>query len=170
MTHRFIAASLGFFFLLFLSNGCTTEEGETPALPASHWFELTIDKKTVQVQLAVTRAEMSKGLMERKELQPNEGMLFVYRRPIQASFWMKNTPLPLDIGFFNPEGILLEVYRLFPYDETSVPSRSDQVQFALEMNQGWFSKNKVRRGALLDLEELREALRARGFDPVEFGL
>jgi uncharacterized membrane protein (UPF0127 family) len=86
------------------------------------------------------------------------------------SFWMRNTPLPLDIGFFSPEGELKEVYSMLPFDETPIHSQDVRLQFALEMNQGWFHDNGVRPGAKLDLVALGEALKARGATPGEFGL
>lgn len=174
MTFRPFAALPGFFCLLILFAGCAErgalQEEEAP-LPFSHRFELDVGHTTARVQVAVDRQETARGLMGRTDLKPDEGMLFVHRRPMQASFWMKNTPLPLDIGFFSPEGMLLEVYPMFPYDESSVKSRSDRVLISLEMNQGWFSSNQMRPGvASLDLDMLRDALRARGFDPAEFHL
>lgn len=173
MLRLFISALSILALVIFLAASCTREDGGkagSEALPPTHWFDLKVGEKNIRVQVVVTQKEMARGLMERTDLQPEEGMLFVYPRPRQVSFWMKNTPLPLDIGFFNPAGVLLEVYRLFPYDETSVPSRSVQVQFALEMNQGWFSRNEVRPGAALDLELLRQALEGRGAEPGEYGL
>jgi uncharacterized protein len=172
MTRGLVYACSGLFALVLFSTGCMNQQASEPGefLPGSHWFDLTVDGKPVKAQLAITDGEMTRGLMGRTDLQPDQGMLFVHRQPIRASFWMKNTPLPLDIGFFNPEGRLLEIYPLFPHDETLVRSRSDQIQFALEMNQGWFSRNAVRPGAILDQETLRSALRRRGFDPAEFGL
>jgi len=97
-------------------------------------------------------------------------MLFVYATPIQMSFFMRNTPLPLDIGFFSPEGELKEIYSMLPFDETTTRSRDARLQFALEMNQGWFHDNHVRPGARLDLAALGGALKARGATPAEFGL
>lgn len=168
-------ADIFFFFISLTLAGCSNAgpagpEGERESLPHSHRFDLRVGDRVIQVQLAVTRAETTRGLMNRHEMAPDEGMLFVYPRPIQASFWMKNTPLPLDIGFFTPDGTLVEVYRMHPHDQTSVRSRSNRIQFALEMNQGWFSRNRVRPGAVLDLNVLREALTARGFEPQSYGL
>ncbi len=91
-------------------------------------------------------------------------MLFVYERPQQLSFWMRNTVIPLDIGFFDPGGRLLEVRQMEPHDETPVPSRSSNVQYALEMNQGWFASSGVEHGARLDMEAVSEALEQRGFE------
>lgn len=157
--------------VLLLSTGCADSPPAAPSeegLPVTHRFELQLEGVTVAAQLAVTRNEMAKGLMGQSELGTDEGMLFVYPQPMQASFWMRNTPLPLDIGFFDPAGVLLEVYPMFPYDETAVQSRSNGILFALEMNQGWFASNQIRPGAKLDLDDLGEALGARGFEPPEF--
>jgi len=161
----FIFFLSGFFFL---TAGCAGQK-VTPApdhLPASHWFEMKIDKKDIRIQLVVTQEEMQRGLMHRTELSADDGMIFPYTRPRKVVFWMKNTPLPLDIGYFDSAGILREIYQLHPFDETSVPSRSSEIQFALEMNQGWFSRNKIRPGAALDLD----LLAARGFEPSDYGL
>lgn len=124
----------------------------------------------VRMQLAVRPAEMQRGLMERRDLGRDDGMIFVYERPQQFQFWMRNTPTPLDIGFFNPEGRLEEIYPLHPFDEKTVTSRSSQLQFALEVNQGWYRENGVKPGAVLDLKALAAALKARGFEPRRFGL
>lgn len=124
----------------------------------------------VSMQLAVLRAEMEHGLMGRRDLGRDEGMLFVYLRPQQMSFWMHDTPTPLDIGFFNSRGELVEIYGMQPFDETPTNSRSGSLQFALEMNQGWFAANGVRPGAKLDLKALAAALKARDFAPRKFGL
>lgn len=167
MVRHLLATSLGFATAFFFAVGCTSQEQKEEAVPPTHFFGLKVDQTTVRVQVVITPREMARGLMDRTQLEPDEGMLFAYSRPRQASFWMKNTPLPLDIGFFSPDGRLLEVYRMFPYDETKVVSKSDQVQFALEMNQGWFSRNGLRPGAVLDLDLLREALKARGTDPAQ---
>lgn len=97
-------------------------------------------------------------------------MLFPYRYPQRMSFYMRNTPTPLDIGFFDADGVLREVYPLFPYDETSVRSRRDDLRYALEVNQGWFREHGIHPGARMNLGELAAALEARGADPAAFGL
>jgi hypothetical protein len=146
--------------------GCSQGEPAKAAAPktvADH-FTIHVGDRAVRLQLAVLMPEMQRGLMGRRELGRDEGMLFVYAKPDQLSFWMRNTPLPLDIGFFNPEGELVEIYPLHPFDETPVASRSRRLQFALEMNQGWFKASDVKPGARA------AALKARGFDPRRFGL
>jgi len=152
--------------------GCS--QGE-PAKAAAHksvgdYFPIKVGDHSVRMQLAVLLPEMQRGLMGRRELGADDGMLFVYAKPDTLSFWMRNTLLPLDIGYFSRSGELLEVYALHPHDEVAVRSISPQVQFALEMNQGWFKRTGVRPGAKLDLKALAAALRERGFEPAKFGL
>ncbi len=76
-----------------------------------------------QVEIAATEAEQRKGLMFRKSLAPDRGMLFVYRKPQRAAFWMKNTLIPLDILYIGPDGRILSMVRnARPLDETPLPS------------------------------------------------
>ncbi len=122
------------------------------------------------MQLAVTGPEMEHGLMQRRDLQPDEGMIFVYEKAQAMTFWMKNTPTALDIGYFMADGTLRETYAMYPFDETNIPSHSDQIQYCLEMNLGWFKLHNLKPGAQLDLAALAAALRARGFEPGKYGL
>lgn len=134
------------------------------------FFPIKIGDKTVRMQLAVRPAEMQRGLMERRDLGRDDGMLFVYEKPQAMSFWMRNTPTPLDIGFFDAKGVLKEVYPMHPFDERTVSSHGADMVFALEMNQGWYRDSGVKPGAQLDLKALAAALKARGFEPRKFGL
>ena len=75
------------------------------------------------VELAVTPAEQARGLMFRKALAPDRGMLFPYKPPKRAAFWMKNTLIPLDIIYIGPDGRVLSIARnAVPHDETPLPS------------------------------------------------
>ena len=129
---------------------------------------LLIGGVEIQAEIALNTSEQSTGLMFRESMPENHGMIFVYPKPQQMSFWMKNTRLPLDIGFIDREGRLTEVARMYPNDLSAVRSQGDNIQFALEMNQGWFSKNRVLPGAQLDLNTLRLAIAARGVDPADY--
>ena len=75
------------------------------------------------VELAITPAEQQRGLMFRKSLAPDRGMLFPYSKPQRAAFWMKNTLIPLDIIYIAPDGRVLSIARnAVPHDETPIPS------------------------------------------------
>ncbi len=162
-------AGLGVLLLAAACRGGPPDGAAAPQ-PVSAWFAVKVGDQPVQMQIALSEAEMARGLMERRDLGPDQGMLFVYREPTVMSFWMRNTPLPLDVGFFARTGELAEVYGMFPFDERTVRSRGDRLQFALEMNQGWFHARGVRPGARLDLTALRAALIARGAAPADYGL
>ena len=137
---------------------------------AQDYFPIKIGARTVKMQVAALPAEVQQGLMFRKTMASDEGMLFVFTAPQQMGFWMRNTTLPLDIGYIDPTGELKEIYPMYPLDERSVSSRSRNIQFCLEMNQGWFKANGVKPGDKLDLKALAEALKARGLKPEAAGL
>ena len=161
--------ALGLSLLALTACGGKTEEKAAPK-SADTWFDLKIGDRTVRLQLAALPPEQERGLMFRKEMGRDEGMLFVFTAPQRMAFWMRNTTLPLDIGYLDPQGVLREIYPMYPLDERSVRSRAMDLQFALEMNQGWFKANGVKPGAKLDLAAVRDALRARGLNAEMFGL
>ena len=164
--------SLACCALALAAAGCGARAPAPVAAPktVADWFAIKVGDRTVRMQLAVQPLEMERGLMDRRDLAPDQGMLFVYRSSQPMSFWMRNTPTPLDIGFFTAEGELAEIYPLLPFDERTVTSRSRTLRFALEMNQGWFRDNGVKPGAKLDRKALAAALKARDFEPRRFGL
>lgn len=152
---------------------CGKDRAAQPAAAVktvADFFPIRVGERTVRMQFAVRGDEMQRGLMGRRDLGPDDGMIFVYERPQAMSFWMRNTPTPLDIGFFGPDGTLAEIYPLHPFDETTVTSRGERLQFALEMNQGWYRNHEVKPGTKLDLKAVAAALKARGFEPRRFGL
>lgn len=150
--------------------GCDPAAPAGPAAPLREPQPLRLGETTIQAEIALSETEQRVGLMHRDELAPDHGMLFVYEEPQRLSFWMKNTLIPLDLGFFDAEGVLLQVVRLYPHDQTAKSSASEAVQFGLEMNQGWFRAQGITPGAQLDLETVRTAIARRGVDPAEFGL
>ena len=111
---------------------------------------LSFGHAEVAVELAIDPHTQAKGLMYRDSLPENQGMLFVFERPKQMSFWMRNTHIPLDIGYFTADGILREIYPLYPHDETSRRSIRSNLLFALEVNQGWYEKHGVKPGDKFD--------------------
>ncbi|GHC00716.1 hypothetical protein GCM10007047_16470 [Cerasicoccus arenae] len=131
---------------------------------------MTIGDQQIRVQLAIKQEEQQRGLMFRQTLAENDGMLFIFSRPESRSFWMRNVDLPLDVGYINPEGVLREVYPMYPHDENSVPSRGSDIQYVLEMNQDWYQEHKVFPGAKIDIALIADAMKDRGFNPAQFGM
>ena len=144
--------------------GCedAEESGNADTATVDDWLPVEIDGKSIEIQIAFKEHELSKGLMYRSSMGENRGMLFYYDPPKQMSFWMQNTKIPLDIGYFTSDGVLREVYPMYPMDLRSVKSKRDDLLMALEMNQGWYTKNEVRPGDSIDLESLKAALLRRG--------
>lgn len=163
---------------VLLSSGCAKQEPQPEARPtetqtvkpADTYFSLTLGQTPLQAQLALSSAEQQRGLMHRDSLAEDHGMLFVFANAQQQAFWMKNTLIPLDIGYFDAEGVLREVYQLYPGNLNAVESFRNDIQFALEMNEGWFARQGVAVGTALDMEQLAEAIRQRGQSPAAFGL
>jgi len=132
-------------------------------------FAIKVGGQVVQMQVAILPAEMQQGLMYVKSMGADEGMVFIYDRPQQMSFWMRNCEFPQDIGFFDSDGKLKEVYPMYPHDEQPVQSLGLR-QFALEMNQGWYRQHRMQAGDEIDLAALADAIRARGMNPADYRL
>lgn len=156
--------------LMFAALGCGSKAPATTPKSVADYFPIKVGDRVVRMQLAVLEQEQEHGLMERTDLAADAGMIFIYGTTQRMSFWMHNTPTPLDIGFFTPAGELEEIYPLLPFDERTVRSHDDHLQFALEMNQNWYREHGVKPGAKIDLAALASALRARDLDPKKFGL
>lgn len=125
------------------------------------YFPLSIEHNNFFAQIAISQEELSQGLMFRNNLDKNHGMLFAFEYPKKMSFWMKNVPIPLDIGYFDSNGRLIEIHSLYPYDEKPVFSKSHNIQYALEMNKGWFHRNKIRTGNYLNLKKALNYIQLR---------
>ncbi|MES2667548.1 MAG: DUF192 domain-containing protein [Pseudomonadota bacterium] len=101
------------------------------------------------VELADDDAERSQGLMFRDSMPSSAGMLFVYDAPRRAVFWMKNTPLPLDMIFMDEAGRVTKVHEnAVPQDETPIDGGKD-VKFILEINAGLARAMGIVEGAEL---------------------
>jgi uncharacterized membrane protein (UPF0127 family) len=111
---------------------------------------LRLQQAHVTAEVADTPGSRETGLMFRDSLPADQGMLFVFDSAQRATFWMKNTKIPLSIGFIDSAGTLLEVRDMQPFDETPILSRSDRVAYALEVNQGWFERNHVPVGSKVE--------------------
>jgi len=114
--------------------------------------KLQISDKIIEVEIADTDQLRALGLMNRKTLEENSGMLFIFEEEKKLSFWMKNTLIPLSITYISRAGEIKEIHNMYPLDERSVPS-SRSVMYALEMNQGWFEKNSVTIGDRIIIPE-----------------
>ncbi len=116
-----------------------TAGGEGTALVEVNGIPLT-------VEIVDKPAERSLGLMYRKSLPENMGMLFIYRRPGIMNFWMKNTYIPLSIAYIDTKGYIIAIFKMEPLNEKKSYRSPAPAVWALEVNQGWFEKNGVNVG------------------------
>jgi len=110
-------------------------------------INLEINDKEYNVLVAQTEIEKEQGLMNVEEMDPDEGMLFVYNYPHKAEFWMYRTSIPLDVIFINSDWEVISVKKGMPYDETILSE--DNVQYVLELNQN----SGVKPGDEIDVED-----------------
>ncbi|HVK62522.1 MAG TPA: DUF192 domain-containing protein [Bdellovibrionales bacterium] len=115
--------------------------------------QIKLDGKIIDVEIADTADRQRQGLMFRKSLASNAGMLFVFQYEEPRGFWMKNTLIPLAIGYFDANKKLVDIQEMVP----AVMGTRDHLlktyesakpaMYALEMNKGWFAQNKVKVGS-----------------------
>lgn len=103
----------------------------------------------IEAQVASTPNQRMTGLMYRKEMPQQEGMLFVFETPTQQCFWMKNTLLPLSVAFIADDGTIVNIEDMAPQTLDSHCS-AKPVRYVLEMNKGWFARKGVKAGAKLE--------------------
>jgi len=107
---------------------------------------LHINKATLNTEIAATPAQLEQGLMYREKLADNDGMIFILGGPQTATFWMKNTLIPLSVAYMDSNGVILEIHDMKALDENITRSDSNQVSYALETNLHWFALNGIKPG------------------------
>ncbi len=110
---------------------------------------LTVAGHQLNAYVARTDEERALGLMYRREMPDDEGMLFMCEEERVQSFWMKDTPLPLSIAFLEEDGTIQKIADMEP--ESLEATRSDQpVRYVLEANQGWFQERGIVSGERIE--------------------
>jgi uncharacterized membrane protein (UPF0127 family) len=107
--------------------------------------QLTIGINRVQAEVAADDPQRQQGLMYRKEMAPNAGMVFVFDGANQQCMWMKNTLIPLSVAFLDAEGRILNIEDMEPRKLDSHCSKG-AASYALEMNVGWFKQRHIKPG------------------------
>lgn len=161
-------------FLVVWTAGCdpvsresTADSGARPGTPvvgSDAWLDdgkpqtglprmkLLLGPRELNAELALTTEAIRKGMMWRTNVSETDSMLFVFGRPHQTSFWMKNVPVDIDVAYLDPEGIILEIHRLERYNTNAVLAQADNVQYALETAPGWFQRNGLAPGVMIRTE------------------
>jgi uncharacterized protein len=114
-----------------------------PALPS---LKLQAGAHTFQVEVAATPQQRQTGLMGRKSLADNAGMLFIFEHKDIHCFWMKNTPLPLSIAFLADDGSIVNIADMHP-QKLDFHCAHKPVRYALEVKQGGFQRRGIEAGS-----------------------
>ena len=116
-------------------------------------LDLKLGKGTLTAEVAATKSQRAKGLMNRNHLPEVQGMLFVYPVPAYFCMWMKNTHIPLSVAFIDAQGKVINIEDMVPQTETNHCTARNAV-YALEVNRGWFVRQGVEPGTqVLGLEK-----------------
>ena len=143
MTHTTTRLAL---FLMATALGAASHAQDGPQRLRS--IRLGAGMHVIQAELAQSPEERSIGLMFRKTMATNDGMLFAFERAGQQCFWMKNTLLPLSAAFIADDGSVVNIEDMKPQTLDSHCS-TKPVRFVLEMNEGWFAKRGIKPGSKL---------------------
>ena len=125
-----------FIAVCLIYSGCQSD---------NKYVKVRFGEQTFKFETAVNAQQRAKGLMHRKSLPADSGMLFVYSYSQELSFWMKDTLIPLDIAFIAADGHILNIESMEPLDESTVFS-DGKAMYALETNRNFFEKHNIKIG------------------------
>ena len=108
-------------------------------------LELSAGIHRIQAEFANTDDSRAEGLMFRKSMPVNNGMLFVFDQTAQHCMWMRNTLIPLSVAFLDGQGSIINVEEMLPKTENN-HCATKPAKFALEMNAGWFKSRGLGAG------------------------
>lgn len=131
-----------FFSLIFLLAGMLFT---LPARAEMPRMELIVGFHRIEAEVAADAQSRAQGLMHRKSMGANQGMLFVFPFAERHCMWMRNTLIPLAVAFLDDEGKIINIEEMQAQTENNHCAAAP-ARFALEMNQGWFSAKGIRNG------------------------
>lgn len=108
-------------------------------------MELTAGFHRIEAEVASTPQTRAQGLMHRRDMPQQHGMLFVFTQEAQHCMWMRNTLIPLAVAFLDDSGRILNVEEMQPQNESN-HCAARPARYALEMNAGWFAQRGLKRG------------------------
>lgn len=111
-------------------------------------MQLAAGIHVIRAEVVSTYDARAQGLMFRKHLGPNQGMLFVFPQVEAHCMWMKNTLIPLSVAFADEKGRIVSISEMKPQTETT-HCAAEPARFALEMSGGWFAAKGIKAGSYL---------------------
>ena len=115
------------------------------AEPRPRLATIKVGAHALRVEVVTNDEDRARGLMHRKSLGANDGMLFIFDEPAYHSMWMKNTLIPLSVAFVDAQGTILNILDMEPQTLDSHMSAGPSI-YAIETNKGWFAARKIKAG------------------------
>lgn len=106
---------------------------------------------SIEIELAISDFEQTRGLMWREVMEEHQGMLFIFEEEAPRSFWMLNTYIPLDIIYINAQKEIVSIHKAKPHSIKNIKSEQP-AQYTLEVNQGFCEKYGIKAGDSIDFE------------------
>lgn len=112
-------------------------------------ISLAVNGHKLTAEVAANDETRMQGLMHRRVLPENRGMLFVFRETTRHAMWMMNTYIPLSVAFLDERGVIINIADMQPQTQDTHPA-ARPAKYALEVNQGWFKKRGIVAGAKVE--------------------
>jgi uncharacterized membrane protein (UPF0127 family) len=112
-------------------------------------LDLSIGMFRIDAEVAADQQNRMLGLMNRRSMQPQQGMLFVFTENNRHCMWMRNTLLPLSVAFLDEQGAIINIEDMEPQTEDN-HCAAKPARYALEMNKGWFAQKGIKPGSKLN--------------------
>ena len=128
--------------LIGLLSGALAQQ---PPLPTT---DLTLGMHRIRAEVANGMDSRMQGLMYRKSMAQNSGMVFVFDENAAHCMWMKNTLIPLSVAFLGEDGAIINIADMQPHSEQS-HCAARPARYALEMNKDWFVQRGIKPGMKL---------------------
>jgi uncharacterized membrane protein (UPF0127 family) len=141
LLQHFVQRSFKFFLYILFVSGANASE----IIPIEKYFS--------ELEIASNSQDRRKGLMFRKELPEDFGMIFVWDSKKIQCMWMRNTFVPLSVAYIDNLGAIIDIYDMEPLSKMSVCSKEPSL-YALEVNQGWFKKKGINVGDILTIDKI----------------
>ena len=147
MNRQWLDPSGAFRFLVLLafSLAAALPVPAQDARKAARIAQVKVGPHPLRVEVVTTDEDRARGLMHRKSLGANDGMLFIFDEPGYHSMWMKDTLIPLSVAFVDAGGVILNILDMEPHTLHPNMSAGPSI-YAIETNKGWFAGKKVKAG------------------------
>jgi uncharacterized protein len=123
------------------------------AQPKLRTMKIYLGAEIFDAELALSDQEIETGMMFRTNTLETDAMLFDLRYPQQAGFWMKNCPESISVAYITTDGVIQEIHHLEQNDTNTVFAARNDIIFALETKEGWFTRHHIATGTVIRTEK-----------------